>query len=342
MNRRSLNRSIAQINKQGLHRESADGLALLRVLLVLPLFLLSGALAGCGQGPGPDPATPTPPATATVAVLLPSPAPSATRPAPTATVDAARVVALVNGEPIPRDAWARQVARALGSLQQEGQTGAQADEVAERVLDEMIDERLLRQAAVEMDIAISNGQLDEVLAREEEMLGGRAAFQGWLQENGLARAEYRAATELQLLTSALRERITSDLSGMQPQVHLRHILLPTREAADVALAELATGTPWEEVVAARSVDPGTRASGGDLGWMPRGVLPPALDDAVWELSPGERSPILESEFGFHIIEMIEQDPERPLPLELLQALQQQAWEQWLAQQRAAATIEIIE
>lgn len=56
---------------------------------------------------------------------------------------------------------------------------------------------------------------------------------------------------------------------------------------------------------ADSEDPGSAAQDGDLGFFGRGMMVKPFEDAVFRMKPGEISPIVESEFGFHIIQMVE-------------------------------------
>ncbi len=82
----------------------------------------------------------------------------------------------------------------------------------------------------------------------------------------------------------------------------------TREEAratlNAALAALDAGEPWSSVVA-RTSDGAAREDGGDLGWFTRGQLMPILDDAVFDLAPGQRTPILETPRGFHVLQRTE-------------------------------------
>jgi len=55
------------------------------------------------------------------------------------------------------------------------------------------------------------------------------------------------------------------------------------------------------------------AQGGDLGTIPRGRMPKALDDAAFSLKPGEVSNVLETELGFHLIKVHEKKPEKVVP-----------------------------
>ena len=103
------------------------------------------------------------------------------------------------------------------------------------------------------------------------------------------------------------------------EVHLAHILVQwaevkrtrsqrsraeAQERAQQALAMLSDGTPFADVAAALSDGPfGPR--GGDLGWFQKGQMAPQFDEVAFSLEPNERSGIVESSHGFHIILRLE-------------------------------------
>lgn len=62
---------------------------------------------------------------------------------------------------------------------------------------------------------------------------------------------------------------------------------------------------FEELAKKFSQDPGSGREGGDLGWAKRGKFVPEFEAAAYKLEPGEMSQLVESEFGFHLIQMIE-------------------------------------
>lgn len=59
-----------------------------------------------------------------------------------------------------------------------------------------------------------------------------------------------------------------------------------------------------------SEDPGSATRGGELGYIPRNQLDPAFAEAAFNLKPGKISKIVESEFGFHIIQLIDRQGEK--------------------------------
>jgi peptidyl-prolyl cis-trans isomerase D len=108
--------------------------------------------------------------------------------------------------------------------------------------------------------------------------------------------------------------------------HARHILvqvLPDADAAATAAAQekaegivarLEAGESFEDLARELSDDPGSAANGGDLGFFGRGMMAPEFENAVFGLKQGERSQVVKSPFGFHIIELIEIKPEVATPL----------------------------
>lgn len=108
--------------------------------------------------------------------------------------------------------------------------------------------------------------------------------------------------------------------------HARHILIrllpdADEEAKAAALdkansivARLEAGEDFAALARELSDDPGSAATGGDLGFFGRGLMTPEFENAVFELEPGERGEPVKSAFGFHIIELLEIRPETATPL----------------------------
>ncbi|HSG80769.1 MAG TPA: peptidylprolyl isomerase, partial [Gemmatimonadota bacterium] len=80
-------------------------------------------------------------------------------------------------------------------------------------------------------------------------------------------------------------------------------LLLAREEAQQALARARSGEDFARLAREYSDDTGTREGGGDLGWQQKGDLVTEFEDALWALSPGQISDIVETEYGYHIIKL---------------------------------------
>jgi parvulin-like peptidyl-prolyl isomerase len=68
-------------------------------------------------------------------------------------------------------------------------------------------------------------------------------------------------------------------------------------------------------------------------------MDPQFEAIAFQLPPGQVSDLITTQFGFHIIKVLEKAPNRDLPAELLQTQRQQAFLNWLEEQRNAAKVE---
>jgi peptidyl-prolyl cis-trans isomerase D len=103
------------------------------------------------------------------------------------------------------------------------------------------------------------------------------------------------------------------------RVHARHILLSTankpkdevpkiQAQAEALLKQIKGGADFAELAKKSSQDPGSAQKGGDLGWVSRGQMVKPFEDAVFTLKPNEISNVVTTEYGFHIIQVLEKQP----------------------------------
>lgn len=101
---------------------------------------------------------------------------------------------------------------------------------------------------------------------------------------------------------------------MENQTHARHILLTTNEVLDDSAAQeqlkairerILGGEDFAAVAKAVSEDPQSAVEGGDLGWAGPGNFVPAFEEQMNKLQPNEISPPFRTQFGWHIIQVLE-------------------------------------
>lgn len=143
------------------------------------------------------------------------------------------------------------------------------------------------------------------------------------------------------------------------QTHSRHILIRPTEVrpAAQARAEIArlgtrvkSGEKFEDLARAYSEDPISAARGGDLGWTSPGDLVPEFQQALDKLAPGQPGAVVETRFGFHLIEVLaRRNQDVSAELERAQARQQifvrkteERLQTWLRELRDEAYVEIVD
>lgn len=114
---------------------------------------------------------------------------------------------------------------------------------------------------------------------------------------------------------------------------------PRDDAATLALANelrqrLLDGEDFATLAAEYSDDPGSAANGGDLGWFGKGQMVAPFEEAAFSLPVGEISEPIKTDFGYHIIEVLERDPARPKDQAQLDQERAQAFQTWLQEQAA--------
>lgn len=122
------------------------------------------------------------------------------------------------------------------------------------------------------------------------------------------------------------------------QVHAAHILVATEDAAKLIVDQTLKEKDFAQVAKDQSSDTSTAVNGGDLGWFPRGVMVKEFDEAAFSMQPGQVSQPVHTQFGWHVIKVMERENDRPVTSDMLRALRGQAVTKWLDKQKSATTI----
>lgn len=264
---------------------------------------------------------------------------------PTELVAQGDAAARVNGEALPMADYLAQIDLAQSSFRKQrnpsqgDDTEAALAQVRHQVLEWMIDQMLIEQAAHRMGITVAPDEIEAELVRARG--DDPVQFAQWLQANNMTEATFRAKLESELLGAKMRDAVTDYLPEAMEQVQVRHILVDSREEGERLLVQIKSNNDFERLAKAHSLDMGTRENGGNLGYYPRGVLSPEIDRVAFNLVTGQISNVIQTSFGYHIIQVLDRQPERPLATEMLVALRQQAFMDWLAAERGRAEIEYL-
>jgi len=109
--------------------------------------------------------------------------------------------------------------------------------------------------------------------------------------------------------------------------------------AQILHQRILDGEDFADLALRFSNDPGSGSQGGDLGWAGRGRYVPEFEETAFSLGVGEMSAPVKSTFGYHIIEVLERDDERPKEEASLQQEYAAAFQTWLQEQVLSLNID---
>ena len=289
------------------------------ILMQLALIFVLG-LSACTSLFAP-PNTPTP------ALPTSTPVPPTATPPP--------LVASVNGEYVTLAEFQAELARyklaqtSLGVIVSE-------EEANKVVLEDMIAQVLLSQAAREANFNLSESDLKLKMDALAESIGGAEALSTWKSAHGYDDASFQIALRRSIEAAWMRDKIIADVPTSVEQIHLRQILTYNENDARAALEELKAGADFDELAALYDT-----ITFGELGWVPRGYLLDAkADEAVFALQTGAYTDIIATDAGFHIFKVVERG-EHPLSPDALLTVQELALRNWVVEQRAKGEIVLV-
>ncbi len=245
------------------------------------------------------------------------------------------VLVEVNGEPLTRsevDAAVEALFGAELSRLPNAERAVVRGQLEARVLDDLISRTLLFQHARVQKIAIAGDEVDASLARLAASLPVGATVSDYAAAVGITPEDLRENIELGLRVEALLARELDAVEvpsegevaafyaenreqfELPERAEVRHVLIAvgpddapavreTKRAEAERIREQLSGDPDANFarVAAEDSDCGSAADGGRLGAIARGDLVAALEQAIFAQEVGEIGPVVETEFGFHVI-----------------------------------------
>lgn len=256
------------------------------------------------------------------------------------------VVAKVDGREIKKE----ELLEAAGEVEsQVAQMGSGAPprtaQFYRQVLDGLISRMLLEQDAKSQGITVTDDEVKAQLEGLRKRFPTEEAYKQALASEGVSEeelvAEGRQAMAVQKLVDTkvmAAVKVTDEAAKAfydenqarmkQPErARLRHILVRVdqgataedkqkakAEAEDV-LARVKKGEDFAALAKAHSDDPGSKEKGGDLDWIARGQTVEPFEQAAFALKPNETSGVVETQFGYHVIQLLEHQAESTLPFD---------------------------
>ena len=272
--------------------------------------------------------------------------PGAVAQKPVAVKDLPEVVAKVNGQEIHRAELMQRAQMIELALAQQGRRITPSATFFQQVLNDLVGFILLQQEAKAEGISANAAEVQQQIDARKRTFPNEEAYQKALAQSGLKEAALRKQLGEQIaLQKFVRTKVAQGITVSdqasrdfyeknrdqirQPErVHVRHILLQVpqgaapadkqkvRQQAEDLLKRLKAGEDFAKLAQESSQDAGSRPRGGDLGLIAPGETVPPFDTAAFALTqPNALSPVVESPFGYHIIQLLERQPASTIPYE---------------------------
>jgi len=213
-------------------------------------------------------------------------------------------------------------------LPDESQSKQRAQFVKRKILDDLIDRKLLLQEAQKQGIQVEPEELAQEI-RKFKSNYTEISFQKMLKERDFTPEEWADLKRENLMITKYLESLSpaeataADVDAyyqahsadfqVPESVHVRQIVTDTKEKAETILKRLQNGENFAKLAQDLSLSP-DRNDGGDLGFIQRGSFPREFE-VCFSMKPGEISPIIPSLYGFHIFKILEKAPPHALELE---------------------------
>jgi peptidyl-prolyl cis-trans isomerase C len=244
-------------------------------------------------------------------------------------------------------------------------SAAERDELQRSFLAQTIDRELALAAAAKLGVQVSPAEVDAALAElQRDYPAGE--FEANLQEGKMTLDDWKRELQDRLLVEKLVKKVVGDKAQVSDaaiasyyranrdefdrpaQVRARQIVVASEADGEKILALLQAKTPFAQVAKEHSLSPDAE-EGGDLGFFARGEMPAEFDAVVFNLPVGRLSPLIKSEYGYHIFLVEERRDAGKLSLaqareeihsRLQGELEEQLYRQWLDELRAKAKISV--
>ena len=257
------------------------------------------------------------------------------------------VLVTVNDVKITRGEVDKRIAEMLGP-QSEALPPEKLTEIRhqldQRALDSMIVEALLTKEVEKQNVLIKNEEIDEALTQLKGSLPPEVKLEEYLKSIGLTEKDLRESVGKNLKIKKLVEQQVVDIAvpsdkeikafyadnvekfQVPESVEARHILIAVKPE-DVKAAKAQKKVKAEkireqlmekkgenfEVIAAEVSDCPSKSKGGMLGVFGRGQTVPAFEEAAFSQKVGEIGPVVETSFGYHVIEVLDRKEAREAP-----------------------------
>ena len=249
-----------------------------------------------------------------------------------------KIIATVNGEPIYEEQVDAVISSRIGQSKYAQTLFDNAQKKAKlqkQALDQIIPSNLIYQESLKLTISDLETKIDQLTTTFKNHPLGRYNGKSDAQLREMAKQQIYAGEYFKVnnfYTPTISEteiknyyeQNKQSFAAQEDSVHVRHIIVSctdemSTEEKTLALEKItaarkmiAEGNEFSEIALNHSED-NAAGSGGDIGFINRGYMPPEFDSVAFNIEIGKLSKIIKTSFGYHILEVMEVNPKGTIP-----------------------------
>jgi len=258
----------------------------------------------------------------------------------------------------------------------------QYETAVQQIMPQLVGIEIAKAYAQEKNITVSDAEVDRELAKIKEQVGEQArasgqdlsdqeAYEQALKQNDITEDQLREDIRENLPIQEVQERVAGDTQPSEEEIQkfydenkaaqftnpaqrcMRHILFnkDQKEKAEEVKEQLQDGGDFAKLAKEYSQDPGSAEQGGDLGCLGKGETVPEFEKAAFGAEQGEIVGPVETEFGYHLIEVTEvrseetrslEDVEPQIRDQLVATKRDEEFQAWIEEQKKERDVKYLE
>jgi peptidyl-prolyl cis-trans isomerase C len=251
----------------------------------------------------------------------------------------------------------------------------------QQIIPQLVSIEIAKAYAQEHNITVSDKEVDQELANLKEQVGDQArssgqdvsnqeAYEQALKQNDITEDQLREDIRENLPVQKVQERVAGDAEPSDEEIQkyyeqnkeaqfttpaqrcMRHILFTKdqKEKAEDVKQQLEDDGDFAELAKENSEDPGSAENGGDLGCLGKGETVPEFEQAAFGAEQGEIVGPVQTDFGYHVLQVTDVKPEQTRPLEevesqirsqLASEKQSEAFNKWIEEQKKERNVKYL-
>lgn len=252
----------------------------------------------------------------------------------------------------------------------------------QQIMPQLVDIEIAKAYAQEHNITVSDKEVDQEIAKIKEQVGDQArssgqdlsdqeAYEQALKQNNITEDQLREDIRENLPVQKVQERVAGNAEPSDEEIQnyyeknkeaqfttpeqrcVRHILFnkDQEQKAEEVKQQLEDGGDFAKLAKENSQDPGSAAKGGDLGCLGEGETVPEFEKATFGAEQGEIVGPIQTEFGYHIIQVTDIKPKQTLPLQEVESQirsqlttekQAEVFSKWVEEQKKKRDVKYLE